>query len=389
MKYNFDEIVDRKNTNCIKYDKASEVFGSDEVIPMWIADMDFRTPDFILEAIKKRTNDPILGYFYHSDGFYNSIIGWMKRRHGWNIEKEWIHFSPGIVTGLAALVQAFTQKKDKIIIQTPVYHPFYAVIENQDRTLVKNPLKLENDVYTMDFEDLEKKLKEGAAMLILCNPHNPVSRCWTPEELQKLGELCLRYHCLVVSDEIHADLIMPGYKHTPMAAVSDAIAANTITCMAPSKTFNIAGLSTSEVIIPNKELGNIYDRFMDEKLHLLMGNTFGDVALEAAYSHGDAWLDQLVPYLAENVHYCHDFITKNIPGLKTYPHEATYILWIDFRNLGIPHEELKKILVEKAKLGLNDGLLFGTEGEGFMRMNLACPKSVVEKAMTNLKNVFA
>ena len=388
MKYNFDEIIERRNTDCVKYDAAHVFFGTNDLLPMWIADMDFRTPDFILEAIKERLSHPILAYFYHNEDFYNAIISWMERRHHWHIEKEWIHFSPGIVSGLAMLVQAFSNEGDNVIIQPPVYHPFYYVINHQHRNLVTNPLKLEEGTYKMDLEDLETKLKAGAKILILCNPHNPVGRCWTPEELRVLGELCLQYNCLVVSDEIHADLILPGYTHTPMASVSPQIANNTITCMAPSKTFNIAGLATSELIIPNLELGKKYEEYLDHRMHLQGGNTFGDVALVAAYTKGDEWLEELKLYIAENVRYAKEFIANHLPDIKTYHQEATYVLWVDFNGLGISHEELSKRLVDDAKLGFNDGRIFGDNGDCFMRINLACPKSLVEEAMTRIKKTF-
>lgn len=384
MQYNFNEIIPRNNTSCVKYDAANEVFGTDDLLPMWVADMDFRTPDFILEAIQNRLKHPVLGYFFHDDDFYKAIINWMKKRHHWEIEKEWISFSPGIVTGLATIVQAFTEKGDKVIVQPPVYHPFYYVVKNQERVVVTNPLKLNGDRYEMDFEDLEEKLKKGAKMLILCNPHNPVGRCWTKEELRHLGELCLQYHCLVLSDEIHADLIMPGFRNTPMANLSEELAANTVTCMAPSKTFNLAGLSTSEIIISNPELREKFNHYNIDRLHLQMGNIFGDVALKAAYTHGEEWLEQLMKYISENVQYVKDFLKNNIPQIKTFPHEATYLLWMDFNELGIEHEQLSKILIHEIKLGFNDGVIFGDEGRGFMRINLACPKSVVEEAMKRL-----
>lgn len=388
MKFNFDEIIERKNSGCVKYDQAKEVFGTDDLLPMWVADMDFKTPDCILDAIKRRAEHPVLGYFYHSDGFYRSIIDWMYRRHQWAIEKEWIQFSPGIVSGLALIVEAFTRKNDKIIVQPPVYHPFYYVVENQERQIVKNPLRMEGDLYKMDYFDLEEKLKAGAKMLILCNPHNPVGRSWTRGELQRLGELCIRYNCLILSDEIHADLVLTGSKHTPMAHVSKEIADHTITCMAPSKTFNMAGMTTSEVIIPNADLRKQYERYLIERLHLQGGNIFGDVALEAAYTHGEEWLDELLLYITSNVKYCQNFIAERIRGIKTYKQEATYLLWMDFHGTGMTHEQLWQKLVYEAKLGLNDGAIFGEGGTCFMRMNLACPKSTVEEAMQRLERVF-
>ena len=387
MKYNFDEIISREHTGCLKYDIRKEIFGTSDVIPMWVADMDFKTPDFILEALRKRLEHPVLGYFYHTDGFYDAIINWVKRRHQWEIKKEWILFSPGIVPGLSFLVQTFSNVGDKVIVQTPVYHPFYAVVEKQGREIVRNRLILNNDGYEMDFDDLENKLKAGAKMMIICNPHNPVARCWKVAELRRVAELCLKYNCLLVSDEIHADLIMKGYKHTPTAKISPEIAQNTITCMAPSKTFNMAGLATSEIIIPNDELRTKFQNYMENAVHIF-GNIFGDVALEAAYNQGDEWLDQLNEYVGGNVQYCKDFFAEKLPMVKTYRHEATYLLWVNFKAFGLTHEDLYKKLIFDAKLGFNDGKIFGEEGDNFMRINLACPRSTVEEAMHRIEKCF-
>jgi len=388
MNYNFDEIIDRSNSNSLKYDKREAIFGTNDVLPMWVADMDFRTPDFVLDAIQKRLENPVLGYFYHSKAFYSSIINWMEKRHNWHLEEEWINFSPGIVTGLSVIVRAFTNKGDKIIVQTPVYHPFYYVIENQERKIVRNPLLKKEDQYYIDFDDLEMKLKEGAIMLILSNPHNPVGRCWTPEELQKLGEMCVKYNCLLVSDEIHSDLIMTGYRHTPVARISEKIAQNTITCMAPSKSFNLAGMSSSEIIISNPVIRKQLEKYLIDRLHLHLGNAFGDVALEAAYNYGAEWIDELCKYLTENVIFAKNFIATKLQGVKTFRHEGTYLLWVDFSDTGLSHKELNDLLILKAGLGFNDGAIFGKEGEKCMRINLACPRKIVEEAMFRMSKVF-
>lgn len=387
MKYDFDEVIPRQNTGSLKYDINMEIFGSDDLLPMWVADMDFKTPDFIVNALKNRLEHPILGYFYHTDAFYQSIVNWMDKRHQWKIQKEWITFAPGIVSGLAFLIQTFTQTGDKILVQTPVYHPFYAVIEKQGRQIVRNRLLENEGNYQIDFQDLEDKLRQGVRMMIISNPHNPVGRCWKLAELKQLAELCLQYNCLLISDEIHSDLIMRGYKHVPVAGISPEIANNTITCMAPSKTFNLAGLATSEVIISNPEWLQMFQQKMNDSVHIL-GNIFGDIALETAYSQGESWLEQLIDYLTDNVKYCQDFIRRNLPELRTFSHEATYLLWVDFRNLGLSHEELCRLLVHKAKLGFNDGLIFGEEGRNFMRINLAYPRSVIEESMNRLQNAL-
>lgn len=388
MKYNFDEIIDRRNTNSVKHDLSNAMHGRDDLLQMWVADMDFKTPDFILQAIEERLKNPVLGYSFRGDGFYNAIIQWMKKRHQWEIERDWIYFSPGIVAGLSTLVQAFTEVADNVLVFTPVYHPFFYVVQNQNRTLVTSSLICENETYHIDFDDFEKKLKEGVKMVIFCSPHNPVARCWRPEELRKVGELCLQYDCLLLSDEIHSDLIMPGFKHTPMASLSPEISNNTITCMAPSKSFNCAGLSTSEVIISNPDLGKRYKEFVQDRLHIDAGNIFGDVALEAAYTHGAEWMDQLNAYIFENVTLCKSFFAKYLPQIKTYKHEASYLLWLDFNALSITHEKLCKKMIHEARIVMNDGKIFGSEGEKFLRMNLACPKAHVEEALKRINEVM-
>lgn len=386
--YNFDEIIDRKHSNCVKYDGYQDIYGADGLIPLWVADMDFKTPDFVFDAIKERLNHPVLGYFIHSDGFYRSIIQWMERRHQWQVEKDWIYFAPGIVPGLAFLVQAFTAPGDKVLLQTPVYHPFYYVVQNQNREIVRNPLHLVEDHFEMDYEDLEAKLKAGVKMMILCNPHNPLGRCWTKEELRKVGELCLQYHCLLVSDEIHSDLMMPGYKHTPVANISKEIAENTITCMAPSKTFNIAGLATSEIIIPNENLRKQFEKVMYDGVHLFVGNIFGELALEACYTYGEEWLEQLLVYLKKNVDFVQQYIKENLLEIKTFRHEATYLPWLDFSGFRVSHEELFRKLADQARVALNDGQIFGEEGRCCFRINVACPKSTLEKAMEQIRTTF-
>lgn len=386
--YNFDEIIDRKHSNCVKYDGYQDIYGTDGLIPLWVADMDFKTPDFVFDAIRERLNHPVLGYFVHSDGFYRSIIQWMERRHQWKIEKDWIYFAPGIVPGLAFIVQAFTAPGDKVLLQTPVYHPFYYVVQNQSREIVRNPLRLVDNHFEMDYEDLEDKLKKGVKMMILCNPHNPLGRCWTKAELQKVGELCLQYHCLLVSDEIHSDLMMPGYKHTPMANISNAIAQNTITCMAPSKTFNIAGLATSEIIIPNENLRRQFEKVMYDGVHLFVGNIFGELALEACYTYGEEWLEQLLVYLKKNVDFVQQYIKENLPEIKTFRHEATYLPWLDFSGFQMSHEELFSKLANQARVALNDGQIFGEEGRCCFRINVACPTSTLEQAMEQIRTTF-
>lgn len=386
--YNFDEIIDRRHTDCVKYDGYQEIYGADDLLPLWVADMDFRTPDFVLEAMQKRLEHPVMGYFIHSEQYYSSIVNWMQRRHGWTIRPEWIEFAPGIVPGLAFLVQAFTQPGDKVIVQPPVYHPFYYVVEHQQRTIVRSPLLKCADHYEMDFEDLEDKLAAGARMMILCNPHNPVGRCWSCEELRRVATLCKQYQCLLVSDEIHSDLIMPGYKHIPTALASPETADNIITCMAPSKTFNIAGLSTSEIIISDRKLRRRFEQVVHDGLHIYVGNIFGEAASIACYTQGDEWLGQLLDYLYENIVYVQNYLRENLPQIKTFRHEATYLMWLDFSDLGLTHEELSQRLVGTARLALNDGAIFGDEGKCHFRLNVACPRTTLEETMRRLSATF-
>ncbi|MCG8409889.1 MAG: PatB family C-S lyase [Bacteroidales bacterium] len=386
MQYNFDEIVNRENTDSVKFDLRADIFGDKEVIPMWVADMDFKTPDFIIQAIQQRAKHEVLGYSFRSKAYHESIVNWLYRHHQWKINSDWISFSPGIVPAINMAVQAFTKPGDNIIIQPPVYFPFFGAIKNNERNQVENPLVLRNGRYYIDFEDLEPKLK-NAKVLILSNPHNPGGSVWTKEELKKLGELCLKNDVIVFSDEIHGDLVYKGFEYTPMASLSDEIAQNTITFIAPSKTFNMAALATSSVITSNKALKDKYDKVLDV-LHVGMGNVFGSVASVAAYNHGDQWLCQLLDYLSNNLDYAQDYIEMNIPEVTFIRPEGTYLVWLDCSKLNMDSEALKKFMIEKAKLGFNAGDTFGTGGEQFMRMNIACPKSTLIRALENLKEAI-
>lgn len=383
MIYNFDEITDRKNTSCVKWDFADAYFQAKDLLPMWVADMDFKTPDFIVDAVKKRAAHEIYGYTVRPDGYFSSMINWIEKLHGWTIQKDWIVFSPGIVPAVNIAVMAYTQPGDKVIVQPPVYFPFFSAVRDNGRQLVYNQLILENGRYTMDFADLEKKIDNRTKMIIISNPHNPGGSAWTEEELTRLGEICVKNNILLISDDIHSDLVIPPFKHTIAARLSKAIADVTITMMAPSKTFNLAGMATSSVIISNPGLRNTFQVMLD-RVHVGNGNLFGMVASEAAYTHGTEWLEQMLSYLKANLDYVESYIKNNIPGVKMIRPEATYMVWLDFRELGLSSEALKKLILEKAKLGLNDGPVFGPGGEGFQRMNVACPRSIVEEAMKRL-----
>ncbi len=381
--YNFDEIIDRRNTSSVKYDLRKLFFGNDDVIPMWVADMDFKTPDFILEAIKKRIEHPILGYSIRSTEYFDAIRNWLQRRHNWIIENNWISFSPGIVPALNMMVLAFTNPGDNIIVQPPVYFPFFSAVKGNDRRLLFNELKLSNGRYVMDFDNLEK-LCQRATMMIICNPQNPGGSAWRPEELKKIAKICLRYNVLMVSDEIHADLVNVGFKHTVLASLSNKIAQNTITLHAPSKTFNLAGLSTASVIIPNAGLRKTYNKLV-QNLHIDMGNIFGNVASTAAFNNGDEWLDQLLKYIDGNLTFAEHYFKENIPEIRMIKPEATYMVWLDCRALKMDDKELNKFFIQQAGLGLNPGAQFGRGGSGFMRMNLACPRATLIKGLEQLK----
>ena len=352
---------------------------------MWVADMDFAVPQPVIDALKKRVEHGIFGYPMLTDSYYDAVIGWMSRRYNWPVKREWIYHSPGIVPGLNYLVQAFTKEGDSIAIQSPVYYPFTLCIVNNGRQVVLNCLKYEDGRYTMDYEDLDKKFaSNNVRMLILCNPHNPVGRVWTKDELIKLGEICLKYKVLVISDEIHADLTFKGFATTAFAGISEAFAQNTIVCTAASKTFNMAGLQISNIIIPNQELGQIFSNHM-KKLHLMKPNIFGQIATEAAYNCGEEWLEQLKDYLQKNLDYLTQFIAGNIDKIKVIKPEATYLIWLDCNGLGMEVEALKQFMLEKAKVACDDGYIFGPGGEGFTRMNIACPRATLQEALTRIE----
>ncbi len=386
-KYNFDEVIPRNGTNCIKYDARDWMFKTDDVLPLWVADTDFRTPDFIVEAIKKRAEHEIYGYTFKSDSYYNAIIGWMERRHNWSIKKEWISFSPGVVAGLTIAIETFSKPGDSVIVQPPVYFPFFDSVKGTKRNLVENPLKIDNGRLTFDFDDLKSKIDKNTKLLLLCNPQNPGGMVWTRSELEELSAICLKHGITVISDEIHSDLIFEGHTHIPFSTLSEEAAKNSVVCMAPSKTFNVAGLASSLVIIPDKAKHARYERALNVG-HLGMGNIFGSVALEAAYAHGDEWLGQLMDYLWENYLFLEKFMKQYLPKVNVMKPEATFLIWLDFSAYGMNDEELMKFTVEKAKVGLNNGGRFGTGGDGWLRLNIGCPRSVLEEGLERLKTAF-
>ena len=384
--YNFDELIDRTHTNCIKYDGRKVFFGNADVLPLWVADMDFRTPDFIVEAIKERAEKDIYGYTFRGESYNLSIVNWLKRRHNWDIKPEWISFSPGVVAGLTLAIEALSKPGDGVIIQPPVYFPFFDSVKGTGRELIENPLRLENGRYYFDLEDLKKKITPSTRLLLLSNPHNPGGMAWNKTELSELAQICIENKILIISDEIHSDLIYEGFRHTPLAGISDEIAQNCVICMAPSKTFNTAGLTTSFLVIPNKRHLVAYERVMRVP-HLHMGNIFGTVALEAAYTHGEEWLGQLMQYLQSNYAFLEQFFAENIPQVKVMRPEATYLIWLDFSAFGLTDEDLNAKLID-AGVGLNQGVQFGKQGRGYMRMNIGCPRSVLEEALIRIQKAF-
>jgi cystathionine beta-lyase len=364
-----------------------ERFGKDDLLPLWVADMDFKTPEFIINALRQRLEHEILGYQIRPASFYNAVKNWLLQR-GWQIDTQKISFSPGVVPAINFAVNAFTNSGDKILINTPVYHPFMYAVNNHGRTLVKSSLVNSGDgYYTVNFDDFENKLADGVKMFILCSPHNPVGRVWTLDELNKIGELCLKYNVLVISDEIHSDLVFAPHKHIYFASISEKIADQTITFIAPSKTFNIAGLSSSIIYSGNQALHEKFSKYVS-RLGVSAGTIFGDIALEAAYTHGDEWLSQLLKYLDGNCEYVVDYLKKYIPCIKTRKPEGTYLMWLDCSELNMTSSQIHKFLVSKAGLALNPGHIFGDEGELFVRLNIATQRAMLVKAMDSLRNAI-
>ena len=384
----FDEIVERRNTSSLKWDYTVERFGRADVLPMWVADMDFKSPAPVIEAIKRRAEHGVYGYTGASESLSDAIAGWMKRRHGWVTDTGWIVHSPGVVTSVIVSVLAFTDEGDKVLIQTPVYYPFFSSIKDNKRQLVTNPLKDNNGYYEIDFEDLENKLSDGVKMMIFCSPHNPIGRVWKSDELYRVSELCTKYNVLLVSDEIHSDLVFKGYKHIPIASLSEEAAANTITLISPTKTFNLAGLSESVAIIPDP---GIRSRFVSMlwKTGAGMLNIFGLAAAETAYTECDEWLSDLLLYLEDNLDVLTAHFKNNIPEIKVIRPEATYLAWLDCRNVPVPEGKLKEFFTFKAGVALNDGIIFGKEGNGFMRINFACPRALLQEGLEKIENAVS
>lgn len=383
MKYNFDEVIDRSGNRAAKYDERIKKFGTADVIPLWVADMDFKTAQPIIDGLKAKAEEGIWGYTSRPDSYFEAICSWQERRNGWKIDKSLVSWSLGVVPALSAIVKVFSQPGDKVMIQTPVYSEFYDVTEAWGRQVVENRLVEKDGSWTVDFEDFEKKAKE-VKIFLLCSPHNPLGIVWTKEQLQKMAEICIANNVLMVSDEIHSDLIFHGKKHIPTATVTEEIGKHIISCISGTKTFNLAGLQASTTVFPNADIKKKFDTFwMNMDIH--RNNAFSSVAMEIAFNQGEEWLEQLLEYLDGNFELIRSYCAENIPQIKPNIPDATYLVWLDCRDLGMDNETLRKFMIEKAGLGLNEGYTFGRSLSGYMRLNAACPRSVLEKALGQLK----
>lgn len=382
MKYNFDEVIDRSQNRSSKYDERLMKFGRADVIPLWVADMDFRTAQPIIDACEKKAKEGIWGYTSRPASYFEAVQSWEVKRNNWKPDTALMSWSLGVVPALSAIVKLFSKDGDKILFQTPVYSEFYDVTEAWGREVLENQLVEESGSWHVDFEDFEKKAAE-ASIFLLCNPHNPLGIVWKPEELKRMVDICLAHNTLVVSDEIHSDLIFHGKHHTPTATVSEAAAKSVITCVSATKTFNLAGLQASTTIFPDAEKKKIFDKFWGG-MDIHRNNAFSSVAMEAAYREGEEWLEQLLPYLSANFDYVDDFCKKYIPEIKPNCPDATYLMWLDCRGLGLDNEALRSFFINEAKLGLNEGYTFGRSLSGYMRLNAACPRATLEKAMAQL-----
>ena len=383
MKYDFDEIIDRSSNHSAKYDERMKKFGTEDVIPLWIADMDFRTAQPIIDALKARAEEGIWGYTARPDSYFAAVRAWQKRRNGWDIDQSLMSWSLGVVQTISAMVKLFTPEGGSVLIQTPVYSEFYDMTEAWNRRVAENRLIEKHGKWSVDWADFEEKLKISD-LFILCSPHNPVGIVWSRQELERMAELCMKHHVKMLSDEIHSDLVFHGKKHTPVASLSPEIAAYVTTAISGTKTFNLAGLQASAVVFPDTHTKKVFDKWW-QRMDIHRNNAFSLTAMEAAFTGGEEWLEQLLPYLSANFDFVADYCRERIPKIKTYAPDATYLMWLDCRELGLSNDALHDFMIKKAKLGLNDGRSFDRSLEGYMRLNAACPRSVLEKAMRQLE----
>lgn len=385
MPVDFDTVPNRRGTNCFKYDFAREMGMPEDVLPLWVADMDFPTAPAVLERLHALAEHGIFGYTGVKDAYFSAVHNWYAQRFGWETQRSWLVTTPGVVFAIAIAIRAFTQKGDAILIQQPVYYPFANKVTENDRQLVVNPLVLKNGRYEMDFADMERKIVDNRVkMLLLCSPHNPVRRVWTKEELLRVGEICQKHGVLVVSDEIHADFTYAGHTHHVFASVKSEFADFTITCTAPSKTFNLAGLQNSNIFIPNRQLRHAYKKELSA-CGCGGTNCMGMAACQAAYEAGADWLEQLKQYLAGNLAYIRQFLREKLPEIALIEPEGTYLVWLDLRKLGLTEQQQRQLIVQDAKLWLDTGTLFGQGGDGFERINIACPRATIKQAMQRLE----
>lgn len=386
--YNFDEIIDRRNSDALKFNVLEERYGDANLLPLWVADMDFATPDFILSALKNRLEHPVFGYATIPDDYFPCIIDWIKEHHNWDVKQEWLSYIPGIVKGIGFAINVFVKEDEKVIIQPPVYHPFRIVPESLQRQVVFNPLiENEDGSYSMDFYNLAKVTDDKCRLLILSNPHNPAGIMWDRETLKKLADFCVAHNIIVISDEIHCDMALWGKKHIPFATVSDNAAKCSITFGAPSKTFNIAGIVSSYSIIPNDELRAKYYNWLIAN-ELNEPTIFSPIATIAAFRNGESWRQQMLAYVEANINFVIDYCKHNIPSIKPIKPDASFLVWLDCRSLNLNHDSLVNLFVKDAKLALNDGAMFGEKGDGFMRLNVATPRSILKQALDQLSNAI-
>ena len=377
MKYDFDERISRRGTDSYKWDSAE----NENVLPMWVADMDFRTAPVIIDALRRRVEHGIFGYTRVPDSYYEAVTSWFARRHDWKIDREWIIYTPGVVPAISAVIKALTVPGDKVLAQTPVYNCFFSSIRNNGCEMVSSPLVFAGNTYTIDYEDLERKVADPKVkVMLLCNPHNPTGKVWRREELVRIGEICIRYGVTVVSDEIHCELVFPGHRYTPFASISENFLRHSVTCISPSKAFNIAGLQIANIVCSDAECRAKIDRAINDN-EVYDVNPFGIITTQAAYNEGEEWLNQLIEYLHANYLYMRGFCREHLPGFPITVLEGTYLIWMDCRKLGISSDELERKLVAEARLWLNAGTMYGAEGEGFMRWNIACPRTTLTEGL--------
>ena len=385
--YDFNTPIDRRGTHCVKFDALKEMYGREDLLSLWVADMDFATPDFIIDALKRRLDHPVLGYPVQYDGYWQSVVDWIRSHHDWQVEREWMRYIPGIVKGIGMVVNVFTKPGDKIIIQPPVYHPFRLVPEHNDREIVMNPLRQVGDTYEMDFEQLEQVIDDKCKILILANPHNPVGITWSRDTLVRLADIAVKHNLIVISDEIHCDMALYGNKHIPFASVSENAARCSITFGAPSKTFNIAGIVSSYAIVPDPVLREKFFAWLTAN-EMDMATIFAMVATEAAFTEGEEWRQQMLAHIESNIDFVDEYLKANIPEVRAIKPQASYLVWLDFSALGLSHEKLIDMLVNDARLAMNDGAMFGIGGEQHTRLNVGTQRAILEQAMKQLKEAI-